>query len=193
MKSKLAAQIAQKPSSKSEGKRKILTSDLTQEVLRSILRHDPKTGRFHWRQSRPGVRKDSVAGSIDDKGYRVIRINRVLYKAHRLVWLYYHGTSPEIIDHINHDREDNRLENLRAATISENNANTDLRSDNSTGFKGVSYHKGSGRYIAKLCGKTLGYFRSPEEAARKYTEAATEKFGVHFNDTTGQKDRKRYS
>lgn len=161
--------------------------------LKRLLAYNAKTGEFRWRESRGGRRKGDLAGSLDDKGYRVIRLNRVLYRAHRLVWLLHTGELPEIVDHINHERDDNRFKNLRAVTTSENNANMDMRSDNKSGFKGVSFHKGSKRWVAKLQGKTLGYFNSPEQAAECYQAAARQQFGVHFNDTTDQTaDRRRY-
>lgn len=159
----------------------------------ALLHYDPKLGQFFWREARGGRRKGALAGSLDEKGYWCIRINRVLYKAHRLVWLLHNEDMPEIVDHINHDRTDNRIENLRAVTLSENNANMDMRSDNKSGFKGVSFHKGSGKWVAKLKGRTLGYFASPELASKAYTDAARAEFGVHFNDTSAQTaDRRRY-
>lgn len=161
--------------------------------LKRLLAYNAKTGEFRWRESRGGRRKGDLAGSLDDKGYRVIRLNRVLYRAHRLVWLLHTGDLPEVVDHINHDRTDNRIENLRAVTLSENNANMDMRSDNRSGFKGVSFHKGSNKWVAKLKGRTLGYFASPELASEAYTNAARAEFGVHFNDTSAQTaDRRRY-
>jgi hypothetical protein len=110
------------------------------------------------------------------QGYRRIRVLGKLYWAHRLAWLYVHGDwPPDKIDHINGDRKDNRLMNLRAASDSENMQNVGMRSDNTTGVRGVTRRKS--RWIAQITagGKThyLGVHETAEEAHRAYVEAKT--------------------
>jgi hypothetical protein len=95
---------------------------LTAERLREILGYDPETGLFT-RLVRTGrIRAGEVAGTAHSRGYRSIVIDGRVYLSHRLAWLYVHGEwPPEQIDHINRNRADNRLVNLRAAKQSQNN------------------------------------------------------------------------
>jgi len=94
--------------------------------LRSILSYNPHTGVFKWRENlSPRARKGKVAGWLEN-GYRRIKIQNITYAAHRLVWLYQTGHLPDDdkeIDHINNDRDDNRLVNLREVTHAENQLN----------------------------------------------------------------------
>lgn len=106
-----------------------------------------------------------------NKGYGAIRFGGHLWLTHRLAWFVHYGEDPvgQQIDHINNDRLDNRIVNLRLADNQENNCNTLLRSTNSSGYKGVSWMKSYGKweaYIWKDYKKySLGYFDAPEEAA----------------------------
>lgn len=101
-------------------------SELTQDLLKSLLTYDPDTGVFTWvRPTSTRLRVGQVAGRMNG-GYISIRICGREYGAHRLAWLYIHGIWPDKdIDHINRDRSDNRIENLRAATRAENLQNRD--------------------------------------------------------------------
>lgn len=91
---------------------------LSVERVRALLRYDPDTGHLYW--SATGER----AGNIQDKGYRTIEIDGGRYYAHRVVWFHTHGVWPENdLDHINRERDDNRIANLRDVTRSENNRN----------------------------------------------------------------------
>lgn len=87
----------------------------------------------------------------------------------------------ELPDHINRNPLDNRRGNLRIATRSQNGANTKLNANNTSGYKGVSFHKGNGKWQAQIKvnqhKKALGYFNTPEEASDAYREAALEHFG----------------
>jgi HNH endonuclease len=113
---------------------------ITQDQLKQRLRYDPDTGVFTWLN---GWRKGKPAGCKDAWGYLQIRISvkgiKKDYKAHRLVWLYLSGEwPPEEIDHINGDRSDNRLCNLRAATSSQNGMNSSTKLD-ALGFRGTYF------------------------------------------------------
>mgnify|MGYP001559349219 CR=1 FL=1 len=90
------------------------------ELLNRVV-YDPDTGYFYSRYN--GPRKGTRIGMVDNGGYISLTVKRVLYKAHRLAWFYVYGTWPDIIDHINRDKQDNRINNLRSVTLAENSKN----------------------------------------------------------------------
>lgn len=110
------------------------------------------------------------------KTYIKIWTNGRLYFAHQLVFLWHHGYIPEIIDHIDGDSLNNRIENLRAVTMSQNLQNTKRRRTNTSGYKGVSWSKQRNCWIAQItvnrkC-KNLGGYKTKEEAYEAYQKAA---------------------
>ena len=153
------------------------------DLVRSLLRYEPTTGIFYWRVSPTrSVLVGSVAGRNSNTGYRQIGIGGKLYQAHRLAWLYVHGELPDAqIDHKNLDRRDNRIDNLRIATPSEQARNQRLRADSTSGFKGVTWDKANRRWLAQIKGDkkrySLGLFATAEEAHAAYMAKAIELFG----------------
>lgn len=153
------------------------------EYIRSALDYDPSTGIFRWtRPASPQMRPGSIAGTPKGDGYRVIMVSRRRYAAHRLAWLYVHGEMPPgNLDHINGDRDDNRIVNLRLATPSQNAMNRKMRSDNATGYRGVYREVQSGKYRAAIGVNRkilqLGRFDTPEEAFAAYCAKARELHG----------------
>lgn len=151
---------------------------LTQERLKELVSYNPETGEFtRLKTSNRGRWKAGQhTGCISTgTGYVMIWLEGKLWTAHRLAWLYIHGSWPsEEIDHINRIRNDNRICNLRQATRKENAANTKTWS--SSGRKGVSWDKSRGKWSAKITvnKKTinLGCFDCPELAAQEYVRAA---------------------
>ena len=150
------------------------TSDfqLTQEYLQSILRYDPETGVFTWAVNRSPRAAGRLAGRVDERGYWRITINNHRYRAHRLVWLYVHGVWPtHQLDHINEDKADNRLANLREATNQQNRQNLTKPFRNNP-YLGVSYYKNTNKWVAQIRYnnklKRIGYFTTPEEARDAY-------------------------
>ena len=151
---------------------------LSQERLKECLQYDSDTGVFTWLVNPcRNLRVGSVAGTVRHDGYVVIMIDRKLYLAHRLSWLYVHGTlPPDMLDHVNRDPTDNRLSNLRLATRSENAQNQSMRSDNTSGHVGVRWHKRNQKWMAHIGLKQkhihLGSFTDLSEAiaARKAAE-----------------------
>lgn len=94
---------------------------INQKRLKEVLDYDPATGVFTWRVELNARGKVGDPAGCNSWGYRVIRIDGRLYGAHRLVWLYVHGRWPDaMIDHVNGDRSDNRIENLREANSVQN-------------------------------------------------------------------------
>lgn len=147
------------------------------EELKQRLSYDAATGTVRWTITYSShAIKGKEAGCVNAAGYKVIRINKKLHLAHRIAWAIEHGAWPENeIDHINGDRLDNRLVNLRQATHAENSCNTKMQSNNTSGFKGVHRHKNGWRAVIKSGGRTrcLGVHVSKEAAAKAYAKAAS--------------------
>lgn len=158
-------------------KESVSKKDITQEYLKEILNYDPVTGIFTCKSKRGKKHPGQIAGCVRNR-YLTITLNYKRYHASHLAWLYVHGKFPNnYIDHINNNPMDNRLENLREATLQQNQWNKGLQKNNTTGFKGVSIDKSVAngkryRARAKTNGKEkiIGYFYTPEEAHTAYCE-----------------------
>ena len=171
----------------------------TPEELRQLLHYAPETGVFTWKErARDFCGDDRIRNSwnaryagqpaftmSEHQGYKVSRVLTASFKAHRVAWAMHYGAWPvEFIDHINGQRDDNRIVNLRLATKSENAMNRKRQIHNTSGFKGVSWDsscRGSKKWNAyiKVDGikKNLGRFQCPKEAAAAYNAAAVARFG----------------
>ena len=152
----------------------------TQEFLRKELNYDPETGILTWAYGRKGVMKGKVAG-YRDKTRVGIRLNRRIYSAHRIIWKWMTGEDPpQYVDHINHNPHDNRWENLRLATPTQNNAN--MRSPATKYKRGVAKTTKGTRFQAQISveGRThyLGMFKTEDEAHQAYCEAADRIHGL---------------
>lgn len=148
---------------------------ITQEELKSALNYDENTGLFTYKKNKGKFKANQIAGTTHVNGYTHIQINWKIYKAHRLAWLYVYGYFPECIDHINCDRGDNRIANLREATVTQNNHNVKMSKNNKSGVKGVCWHKKAKKWCATIgaYGKTiyLGLFSDLELAELVINEA----------------------
>jgi len=163
---------------------------LRKRVL-ELLDYNPDTGIFTRRVSRGSQLAGSVAGTKHVNGYICIQIDGKIYLAHRLAWLLSHGFIPSEIDHINLIKDDNSIVNLRPATRQEIGRNTGKRVNNTSGFKGVSFHKASGKWNARAQdanGKRshLGYFPTPEAASVAYEAYAMKLHGAFYRPTVNQ-------
>lgn len=139
--------------------------------LKEYLNYNPITGEFRWLKSNSNrVHVGDLAGYLDTKGYITIRYFGKLYQAHRLAWLYMTGEFPNIIDHINRNRKDNRFENLRDVSASQNNMNSKTRIDNTSGIRGVSKFRNKWRARSSIKGKEkhLGIYETKEKAEQAY-------------------------
>lgn len=142
---------------------------ITQEILKSIVTYDRRTGEF--------LRKNGEKFGWERKNkYKCCKINGIYYYQHRLVFLYELGRFPDnYIDHINGDPSDNRFENLRIVSQSKNLQNQNKpHIDNKSGFLGVHWRKKSKKWVAQISKngvrKTLGEFNTAEDASKKYLE-----------------------
>lgn len=150
------------------------------------MSYDPETGELKWRVKRGGPAfENSVAGCLSSQGYKILSVDDRLYQAHRIIWLYVYGVWPEKdIDHIDRDRANNRLTNLREATRSENLFNTSLPRNNTSGYKGVCFNKSRNKFMAYVTlGKRihLGYFLTAELASEAYQVFAKANHGEFYN------------
>jgi HNH endonuclease len=102
-------------------------TDLTAELARELLDYDHETGVFRWRVSGSRTRVGAVAGGRHTEGYWTIGVRNRQYFAHRLAWLVTYGRWPSEVDHINRDRLDNRIVNLREVSRTENSWNREYR------------------------------------------------------------------
>ena len=147
---------------------------MTHDELLHALEYDTSTGIFTRRKSAGNVLKGSVLGTLDNKGYLIGMVNRKYVRLHRLAWFYVYKEWPtNQIDHIDGDKTNNRIANLRDCTTSENCVNQrSPRRNNSLCVQGVHQVKKTGRYRAKINidGVThhLGVFTTVEEASNAY-------------------------
>lgn len=159
---------------------------LSHEELKRLLHYNPDTGQFTWLVNRGGsARKGSIAGNkIKTTGYMKIGVNCTRYLLHRLAWFYMTEEWPKYeIDHINGVKDDNRFHNLREADRSQNQFNSGMASNNSSGYKGVTYCKKSRKYKSQIMIMykriNIGYFDTPEEAHEAYKKKALELAGQY--------------
>jgi hypothetical protein len=172
--------------------------ELTQEYLKECLDYNPEAGIFI-RKARPITHFKSrramnawnarFAGKLSNRlcqwGYLNIKIDKNVYKAHRLAWLYVYGELPVgQIDHINHDKLDNRITNLRQVTQSQNQRNMIRRKDNKSGLPGIHYSRSINKWIVQVSAnqgrECLGAYEDKFEAicVRKTAEI---KYNFHEN------------
>lgn len=146
-------------------------------MLLNTLFYDCSTGIFTSKNKRCGpVPKNSKIGSIDNYGYQIITVGNTRYKAHRLAWFYKTGKWPVgEIDHINHNRSDNRFENLQDVTHTENMKNRKLDIRNKSGVCGVFWNKRLSKWEARIVvnkkKKHLGVYKNKELAVFVRKEA----------------------
>ena len=156
---------------------------LTHERLTSVLDYDPKTGVFKRRKAT--TVRGNVVGYARPDGYYCVGIDRKKYLAHRLAWFYVFGVWPEHeIDHIDQNKLNNRIANLRDATPSMNQHNKKLMANNTSGFQGISWDTFNGKWVATIQAfkrsHFLGRFTTLAEA-RRVRESA--KKSLHFAAT----------
>lgn len=170
------------------------------ETLRQLLRYDPDTGKLYWlprgrewftsdRQFKTWNTRYSgmpAFTAINSGGYHHGQVLETSIAAHQAVWAIHRGVPDRFIDHINGDRLDNRIENLRLVTASQNSTNQKISSKNTSGFKGVHWVTEKRKWKATIWFnrefRHLGYFDDIENAARAYRLAAAKYHGEYARD-----------
>ena len=123
---------------------------LTQEKARDLF--DYKDGWLYWKNNNKAKKiKGKKAGYLDKYGYVGVRKDGKFYMAHRLIYLWHHGFMPKQIDHINGIKSDNRIENLRPCTTSQNHFNIKKIETNTSGYKNVTWHKNVKKWQVGFC------------------------------------------
>ena len=170
----------------------------TQQYLQECFRHDEETGKLYWRfrpehhfKNLVGSERSSryfnkEVGSSNSTRYLTVILDDKRYRLHRIIWKMYYGVEPpNIIDHINGVRNDNRICNLRGVNLSQNNINrSKLGENNTTGYVGVTYSKKTDSYLASIqhYGKNIiiGRYKYLEEAAYARELKCLELYGEEF-------------
>jgi hypothetical protein len=157
--------------------------------IKSLFEYCPETGILFWKEApkyKPTL-KGKTVGCKDSAGYLVTRRKGRNYYIHRLIWFYVHGYWPEYIDHINGDRSDNRIENLRECSNQQNNNNKGKPKSNTSGYKGVTWDKRSNRWVAQIqVGEFhihLGSFKDKNQASEAYRQSAIKYQGDFVHDS----------
>lgn len=156
-----------------------MKNEIPMDVLRTMFALNAELGTLTWLS---GDTKGKPAGSKYSDGYMYVKHKNVRYLAHRIVWALHFGEWPAgCLDHANCVKSDNRISNLRIATTAENNRNKIRQANNTSGFKGVSFNKGTRRFNATISAdkvtRSLGSFATAEEAHLAYKKASGELHG----------------
>ena len=162
---------------------------LNHDFLTTILDYDYTTGLFKWKVFRGGSAiKGSSAGTLNkSNGYINLKINSINYRAHRVAWFFQYKKWPiGLLDHIDGNKSNNAISNLREATYSQNKCNTSIRSDNTTGYRGITFRKDISKWRAIITIKgiteNIGSFTTIEEAIIAYETRAKVLFGEFYNE-----------
>lgn len=161
--------------------------------LKCLLSYDPITGFLFWKTravtkpqdkswNKKYAGKQVAANTRDADGYHIFFIKGRKYLGHKVAWMLFYGSNPpKEIDHKNGDRFDNRIGNLRSCTRSQNCRNAKIRSNNKSGFKGVSWNSRINRWFSYINygGKmrSLGHFKQKDDAVAARLQAEKLHFG----------------
>lgn len=155
---------------------------LTAERARELLAYDPNSGTLTWRARGRGRPRAPIGSRRKSTVYLEVRVDGHRHLVHRVIWLIVHGHWPASeIDHRSGLATDNRLSELREATPAQNKANRRTPRNNTSGYKGVKWDKGKGKWAAVIMANKklhfLGLFEEPEQANLAYVAASTRLHG----------------
>lgn len=164
-------------------------NNITQDMILSVLSYNSDTGIFRWcGKRREGIEIGAEAGWGHSGGYKQVRIFNRRFFMHRLAWVYHYGVHPTgQIDHINGNRLDNRICNLREASDLQNTWNIGVHAKNTSGFAGVTWSKEAKKWRAQCSinkkRHNLGLFSTPEDASEAYKTFARIHRGEFYRET----------
>jgi len=162
----------------------IMAIDFDQGKLHELFQY--KDGNLIWRESRRKARAGNVAGRKKSNGYCEVHVNGRLHGTHRIIFMMFHGYMPKIIDHIDGDPSNNKIENLREASIAQNAMNSKKPSNNTSGFKGVYFCNRTNKWVAQCWAlntkHNLGHFQDIQDAAKAVSDFRNSHHGEFANN-----------
>lgn len=149
----------------------------SKELLRELF--DYVDGNLIHKLNSPKGKKGNIVGWVEKNKYRSTNVKGVRYRVHRLIFQFHYGFCPEFLDHIDTNRQNNRIENLRAASYQQNNINKSATRKNIVGLKGVCMERGKYKANIKRNGRSyhLGYFDTAKEASDAFDKKSIELSG----------------
>lgn len=156
---------------------KLIEKTLSQDYIKEHFEY--KDGELYWKK-KPSkksihVKVGNLAGTICDNLYKQVSLGGKFYYTHRLIFAMFYGYFPKSIDHIDRNPQNNKIENLREATQSQNNYNASIRKDNTSGFKNVYWDKRRNQWVVMIKvnkkNKHIGYYDSFQEAKESAIKA----------------------
>jgi hypothetical protein len=149
-----------------------MEQQITRAYLRKILEY--KDGELFWKVDRRKTKVGDKAGRKKSNGYCEVRIDGRLHGTHRIIFMMFHGHIPKVVDHIDGNPSNNRIENLREATYAQNMMNSKLPKNNTSGFKGIYFCARTKKWVAQCWTNNkktkLGYFSDIQDAAKAVSE-----------------------
>lgn len=145
------------------------------EDLRKLFEYNEQTGILYWSVNKGRATKGDIAGTNHNKGYLSVQIDKTAYLLHRVIWCIYYGQWPsKFIDHIDLNKKNNKINNLRLATRANNCQNHARRIDSNSSIKGVTWHVRLNKWQARVQIDNkrvhLGYFHNLMDAEKRITD-----------------------
>lgn len=156
---------------------------ITKEYILERITYDYVNGKLFWKKTHTNVKKGQECGCVNSHGYRNVRIGKYAYLTHRIVWFLENGYWPEMLDHINGEKLDNRIQNIRESSFRENGANKKIHRERK--FYG-SFRKDTKKWGARIrtngVYKSLGCFLTKEDADAAYRKAYSQVTGKRSHE-----------